>query len=273
MKGKLFKTTRRTGCVLGKGGPGKTTVSMGLATGIPIVAKQAGIEAKTLLIDNDPQGNASYAYQANTTDAPTMYHVFSGDVDIHDVIQHTPQGDIIPANQLLTKTDGLFENYLEAVDRLRDELDKLEGEYSHIIIDNQPLIGGLLTTQALAACTDLVIPVTADVFSLQGLERLQQAIVSIRRHVNPNLAISGILLNKFNPRFNLSGGLMQSLSKWAEMNDTKVFDTYIREGVSVREAQTVRQNLFTYAPHSNPALDFQKFIKTEYLKIKENNHG
>lgn len=257
------KTPRITGSVLGKGGPGKSTVSMGIVTGLTHV----DCNAKPLLVDHDPQGNSSFVFGANTIDAATMYNVFANEVDIHEAIQHTPQGDIIPANQLLTKIEGLFDNYLEAVDRLREELDKLSGEYTHIIIDNQPLIGGLLTTQALAACTDLVIPVTADVFSLQGLDRLHQAIVSIRKRVNPGLKISGILLNKFNPRFNLSSGLMDRLEKWAGVNGTKVFKTFIRESVSLREAQTLRKSLFEYAPNSNTAKDLLDFIRNEYLGI------
>lgn len=253
--------TRRTAPVIGKGGPGKTTTAMALATGIPLVQPTA----KTLLVDLDPQGNASLVYGANTQTAPTMYHVYSGEVSIHDAIQHTAQGDIIPANQMLTKVDGLFDDYLEGVDRLGDVLDALEGEYTHIIIDNQPLIGGMLTTQSLAASTDLVVPVTADIFSLQGLDRLQQAITSIRKRVNPGLVISGVLLNKFNPRFQISSGIVQSLQRWAEVNGTRVFETYIRESVAVREAQTVRQSLFAYAPQSKPAEDFLTFIRTEYL--------
>ncbi|MDL2318130.1 ParA family protein [Eubacteriales bacterium OttesenSCG-928-A19] len=258
--------TRRTGCVIGKGGPGKSTIAMAIATGLPIVGKKHdGLEVRTLLVDYDPQANASFVYRANIKSAPTMYHVYSGEADIHEAIQHTEQGDIIPANQLLTKVESLFDNYLEAVDKLGEALDALEGEYTHIIIDNQPLIGGILTTQALAACTDLVVPVTAEVFSLQGLERLQQAIASIRKRINPGLTVDGLLLNKFNPRFNLSGGLMTSIQKWAQENDTRVYKTYIRESVAVREAQTVKQSLFEYAPTSNPAKDFLAFLENEYL--------
>lgn len=260
--------TRITSAAIGKGGPGKSTVAMGLATGLPVVEPGA----KTLLIDYDPQGNASYAYQANTIDAPNLYHVYSGEADIRETIQHMPQGDIIPANQLLTKVEGLFDNYLDAVERLREALETVSQDYTHIIIDNQPLIGGLLTTQALAASGDLVIPITADVFSLQGLERLQQAIASIRKRINPNLRVDGLLLNKFNPRHTLSSGLLNSVNKWAEVNETRVYPTYIRESVAVREAQTLRQSLFDYAPQSNPARDLLRFIREDYLSTERSGN-
>ena len=147
---------------------------------------------------------------------------------------------------------------------LGEQLKKLSEEYTHVFIDNQPLIGGILTTQALACADDLVVPVSADTFTIQGLAKLQGALTDIREMVNPSIKIDGLLLTRHNPRTILSGDLAENMRKWAEGEKTQVYETFIRESVAVKEAQASKQSLFEYAPTSNPAVDYLSFIK-EYL--------
>lgn len=250
---------RITTIINGKGGVGKTTTAHALATGLDRT------KYKTLAIDYDPQGNLSHAFGAETNACPTMYHVFNGEISIEDAIQHTEQGDIIAANAWLGQLEGMMGGpaYLKSVRKLRQQLDQLTG-YTNVFIDNQPLIGGILTTQSLAAADDLIVPMAADVFALQGLARLDEAIRDIVEVVNPGLKIDGILLTKYNPRTLIASGLASNITLWAEGNGTRVYQTYIRESVSVREAQAKKTSLFDYAPSSNPAVDYRAFV-SEYL--------
>lgn len=251
---------RITGIINGKGGVAKTSTAHALATGLG----KGGYRA--LAIDYDRQGNLSLAYGADTTAAPTMYHVVAGDVPIGEAIQHTAQGDIIAGNASLTKIDALFSgsSYLKGIKQLRTHLAQLPEEYTHVIIDNAPNIGGLQALQVLTAATDLVVPMTADAFSAQGVADLQEALENVREDFNPELVITGILIVRHNPRILIANKISGDLHRWAESNQTRIYKTFIRDGVSVKESQLRQQSLFDYAPTSNPAIDYLHFIE-EYL--------
>ena len=252
---------RITTIINGKGGVGKTTTTHALATGLD------KSKYKTLAIDYDPQGNLSYAFGVDINNTPTMYHVFTDVITAQEAIQHTRQGDIIAGNGFLGQLEAMFSGpaYLRSIRKLAEQLRPLADQYTHIFIDNQPLIGGILTTQALACADDLVVPVSADTFTLQGLAKLQGALKDIREMVNPKIKIDGLLLTRHNPRTIISGDLAENMRAWAEREQSRVYQTYIRESVAVKEAQANKQSLFEYSPQSNPAIDYQTFI-TEYLE-------
>jgi len=244
----------------GKGGVGKTTTAHALATGLD------KSKHKTLAIDYDPQGNLSYAFGVDVNNTPTMYHVFSGDITLQEAIQHTRQGDIIAGNGFLGQLEAMFSGpaYLRCIRKLGEQLQQLGREYTHVFIDYQPLIGGILTTQALACADDLVVPVSVDTFTIQGLAKLQGALKDIREMINPPIKIDGLLLTRHNPRTIISGDLSDNMRKWAESEQTRVYQAFIRESVVVKEAQASKESLFEYAPQSNPAADYLAFIH-EYL--------
>lgn len=283
---------RITTVINGKGGVGKTTTAQALGTGLNKTAVLVRVEEfeddgqiiqkriykrgedvhqyKTLAVDYDPQGNLSFAFGADVLNSPTMYHVINGDISIREAVQHTPQGDIIVGNASLTKIESLFagDDIFEGLNKLQEQLGQLEGEYTHIFIDNQPLIGGMLTRQTLIAADDLVVPMVADMFTIQGLARLEKAVESIQKRDNPNLKIAGILLTKHNPRTIFGTSVGEVINTWAAQRDAKVYGTFIRESVSVKEAQAKKQSLFDYAPTSNPAFDYLAFIE-EYLQAEK----
>lgn len=255
---------RITTIINGKGGVGKTTTTHALATGLDKT------KYKPLAIDYDPQGNLSHAFGVDVNNVPTMYHVFRGDLGLKDAVQHTPQGDIVAGNAWLAQLEAMFSGpaYLKSIRKLKQLLTDLEEDYTHVLIDNQPLIGGILTTQSLAAASDLIVPMAAEVFALQGLARLQEAVGEIKENISPTLRIDGVLLTKLNPRTNISTGLTKAINQWAEQENTKVYKTFIRESVSVKEAQVNQQSLFDFAPESNPAKDYLDFIQ-EYLETEK----
>lgn len=250
---------RITTVINGKGGVAKTTTAHALAAGL----YKGGF--RPLAIDYDRQGNLSLAFGADNKNEPTMYHVISGEATLAEAIQETPQGFIIAGNSSLGKLDTLFAGagFLKGVKQLRQKLEGLSG-FSHVIIDNAPNIAGLQALQSLAAATDIVIPMTTEVFSAQGVTDFQEAYESVREDLNPGLAVAGVLLVRHNPRTQISGKIGGDLRVWAEQNGIHIYNTTIREGVSVKESQLLRQSLFDYAPTSNPALDYLSFLK-EYV--------
>ena len=165
-----------------KGGVGKTTTAHALATGLT----HRGYKA--LVIDADPQGNISYAMQADTLQAG-LYEAMRGDVAAPDAIQQTQQGDIISSSLYLAGADMEFTQTGREY-RLREVLDAISADYSHVIIDCPPSLG-IMTINSLTASTDVVIPVGAEIFSLQGLQQLLTTIGKVRKYSNPDIAIAG----------------------------------------------------------------------------------
>jgi chromosome partitioning protein len=281
---------RTTTIINGKGGVGKTTTAHAMATGLnktvvwngKVRTDEDGNQAKlyemgedinrykTLAVDYDPQGNLSFAFGADVLNSPTMYHIINGDISIHEAIQHTPQGDLIVGNASLTKIESMFsgDDIFEGLEKLREQLALVSEAYTHVFIDNQPLIGGMLTRQTLIAADDLVVPMAADMFTIQGLARLEKAVESIIKRDNPRLRIAGLLLTKHNSRTIFGSDVSHAIAKWAAEHQTIVFDSFIRESVAVKESQAKKKSLYDYAPKSNPAIDYLLFIQ-EYLKKGE----
>ena len=238
-----------------KGGVGKTTTAHALATGLI----KKGF--KVLVVDTDPQGNISHTMQADTIDKG-LYEAMKEELSAMELIQHTPQGDILPSTLLLTAADMEFvstgrEYILETV------LENVKSNYDYIVIDSPPQLG-ILTINALVVSDDVIIPMTADIYSLQGLNQLYSTINRVRKFCKKNIVVAGLLLTRYSDRTILSRELKESISAKAKELDSRLYNTIIRESVSIREAQTARQSIFDYAPKSNPAIDYMDFI-TEYL--------
>ena len=142
--------------------------------------------------------------------------------------------------------------------RLKEALAAL-GEYSFIIIDTPPALG-ILTVNALAASDSIIIPAQADAYSLAGIGQLHQTIEAVRQYCNPNLNILGIVMTRHNPRSILSRDLTRLIKQTAEHLGSKLFHSFIREAVAVREAQAKRQSIFSYAPKSHAAADYLSLV-------------
>lgn len=241
-----------------KGGIGKTTTAQALGNGL----NKRGM--KTLLVDLDPQGNLSLSMGADLMQN-TIYEAIKGEVRIEEVIQYTNQGDIIASNILLSGAEVDLNNRPGREYTLKELLEPLKKKYDFIVIDTAPSLG-LLTINSLTAADKVIIPLSADIYSLQGLGQLQNTINSIRKYVNPNLEIEGILLTKFNERTILNRDLKESIEEAASVMNTKLFKVYIREGVAIREAQAENTSIFDYSPDSKPALDYKAFID-EILEV------
>lgn len=240
-----------------KGGIGKTTTAVNLATGLARMGK------KTLLVDMDSQVNATDTYRAETDGVGTLYDLMvHGDTD---VIQHTELGDIIAGDRLLKDADkqitGPSANF-----RVRKGLEKIKARYDYIILDTPPALSVLLIN-ALTAADQCIIPLTADRYGLQGLASLHENIADVREYTNPRIGVMGILLVKFGGRLKTEQAVLESLDGYAKMFGTKVFESKIRTANAVQKAQLARQGLFEYAPNCTAAEDYMDLVK-EVL-----NHG
>lgn len=230
-----------------KGGQGKTTTAQALAT---------GARGKVLAIDLDPQSNLTFSMGGNAADVGA-YELITGSVKASQSIQQTRQGDIIAASSSLALADTTFTGR-ERTTALIDAIQPIKGKYDHIIIDCPPTLNTLLVN-ALTAADAVIIPLTADMYSLQGLYQLKQSIDAAKR-VNTGLTVGGALFIKHNFRTILSRDLTDVIKDKCRELDIPIYKTTIREGVAIREAQTQRMSIFEYAPKSKPAKDYKQLI-------------
>lgn len=237
-----------------KGGVAKTTTTSALASGLC----QRGY--KVLCLDIDPQCNLSIGSGADILNMDhTLYDVFRGEVTLQEIITDTSMGyDLVTGGLALAGADMEFtqtgREYM-----VKESLESVSGLYDYCIIDTPPTLG-ILTVNALTASDGVVIPLTADLYSLQGLSQLNILIQKVKRYSNHSLKIIGLLITRHDGRTNVSKALMDQISQTADRLDTKVFDKPIRNSVAVRESQLLRTDLFTEAPRANATQDYNSFI-------------
>ena len=236
-----------------KGGVGKSTTAEALIAGLLLKGYSC------LAIDLDAQGNLSYTAGAKTEGVPTVLEMLTGEATAREAIQHLKGGDVIAANKSLAGADA-FINSTGKEYKLKEALEELQGEYKYIIIDTPPALG-ILTVNALTACHSIIIPAQADIYSLQGIEKLAETIKPVKKYCNPSIFIEGILLTRYSPRSVLSREVAEIAGKLADKLGTKVFKTTIREAIAVKEAQISQQSLFEYAPKAKVAEDYRAFIE------------
>ena len=240
-----------------KGGVGKTATAQALGAGL------ARKKKKVLYIDLDSQTNLSYGLGADPEGLNSM-DVLTGEATAAEAIQHTPQGDVIAGSEALAGADAAIDGTGKEY-RLKEAIDGLQ--YDYIIIDT-PAQLGTLTVNALTAANSVVIPVQAEVYSLQGIGQLNQTIEAVKKYCNRDLYIRGILITRYNGRAVISKDMQSNLKDAAEQLKTKLYSTPIRECVSIKEAQAIQQDIYTYAPRSNAAKDYEAFIK-EFTERKK----
>ena len=242
-----------------KGGVAKTTTAGALASGLA----QRGY--KVIVVDLDPQCNLSLGSGADILNMDqTLYDVFKGTADLPDLIQKTDLGyDLITGGLTLAGADMDFTQTGREF-MLKEALDEIRTDYDFCIIDTPPTLG-ILTVNALTASDGVVIPLTADLFSLQGLSQLDLLMDRVRKYSNRDLKIEGLLITIHDERTNISKALSEKINQTAEKLGTRVFSHPIRRSVAVRESQTLMVDLFTEAPQANATKDYNSFID-EILK-------
>jgi chromosome partitioning protein len=223
-----------------KGGVGKTTTAVNLA------ASLAAAEQRTLLIDGDPQGNATSGIGAHRDQVnATVYDVLIGDRTISDATirhVHFKHLDVVPA------TPDLAGAEIELVERqnrermMRAAVMSVRENYDYVLIDCPPSLG-LITLNMLAAADALLIPLQCEYYALEGLSQLLNTVHLIQRSVNPELAIDGVLLTMFDARLNLS---RQVATEAREYFGSQVFETVVPRNVRLAEAPSFGKPIILY---------------------------
>lgn len=235
-----------------KGGVGKSTTAGALSAGL------RGKGFRVLTIDLDPQNNVSFATGANS-DALSAYDLLTGRATAAQAIQHTGQGDIIPAGRSLARADVELSTMTGREYRLKEALEPIRKTYDFVIIDTPPALG-LLTINAMTASDNVIIAAQADIFSLQGIGQLSETIDAVKKYCNHGLKLMGILLTRHSGRAILSRDMTEMIEATAAQLGTFVYESVIRENISVKEAQASRTDIFSYAPKSNASKDYAAFV-------------
>jgi chromosome partitioning protein len=235
-----------------KGGVGKSTTAHALGTGI------SSMGHKVLFIDLDAQANLTHTLGIEQN-GPISMDVLMREASAAEATVHGDRWDCIPAAPELAGADMTL-NVTGKEYRLKEALEPISDLYEYIIIDTPPALG-ILTINALTACTGVIIPAQADIYSLQGIGHLYGTIETVRKYCNPNLNIKGILLTRYNPRSILTRDITDMIRQTAGELKTIVYKTAIREAIAIKEAQAQQQNIFEYAPKGKATEDYRMFVE------------
>lgn len=243
-----------------KGGVGKSTTALSLGSILGFKNK------KVLLIDMDSQANLTYS---SGIDKPikTITDVLGGECSSSEAIVKCKYYDLLCADKYLSNVE--MSDVEPSLLRKIVSQPNISKSYDYVIIDTPPSLGNL-SYNSLVASDYVIVPVEASVFSMQGIVQLYNTIQNIREHNNKSLKILGILLVRYNNRTVLSRNIKNSLCNYAKVINTMVFNTSIRQGIAVTEAQFKQQPLIDYAGKSKPALDYINFADEVLERIESN---
>ena len=243
-----------------KGGVGKTTTTVTLCA---ILAKKG---KKVLLIDADPQGNATSGVGLTKEVEESIYDVLVGDTTAEETIQATSIKNlkVCPSNINLAGAEVELVSMMSREQRLKEKLDEVKDKFDFIIIDCPPSLG-LITLNAFTASDSILIPVQCEYYALEGLGQLLNTVNLVKKHLNKSLEIEGALLTMYDARTNLSNQVVKEVKKYF---DDKVYKTVIPRNVRLSEAPSYGMPITLFDPRSKGAKSYEKFAK-EFLKNNE----
>lgn len=236
-----------------KGGVGKTTTAVNLSA---LLAKKG---KKVLLIDTDPQGNATSGVGVDKTVSFSVYDVLVDDVEIENTLQLTEMKnlEVCPSNinvagaevQLVSKENREY--------KLKEKIEKIKNDYDYVIIDCPPSLG-LVTLNAFTASDSVLIPIQCEYYALEGLGQLINTINLVKKRLNKELVIEGALLTMYDARTNLSNQVVKEVKNYF---DDKVYKTVIPRNVKLSEAPSYGMPICMYDARSKGSRCYDKFAK------------
>ncbi|MFO7612749.1 MAG: AAA family ATPase [Clostridia bacterium] len=237
-----------------KGGVGKTTTAVNLSACLAYLGK------KTLLVDNDPQGNASSGLGIDKWHVEkSIYDVLINEIDIKTVIRGTMLENlyICPSNIQLAGAEIELVNQIMRESRLKNALSSIRDEYEYILVDCPPSLG-LLTLNSLTAADTILVPIQCEYYALEGLAQLMNTVKLVQRHLNPSLQVEGVVLTMFDSRTNLSLQVVEDVRKYFS---DKVYGTLIPRNVRLSEAPSFGLPIILYDQTSKGAESYVNLAK------------
>lgn len=244
-----------------KGGVGKTTTAINLASALAI------LEKKVLLIDSDPQANATSGIGVQESEYEAdIYDSLVSDMPLSEIVLETKIKSLflIPSSINLVGAEIELVNLENREHILRQKLSEIKDDYDYIIIDCLPSLG-LITINALCAADSVIIPVQCEIFSLEGLGKLKNTISMVKENLNPELEIEGLVMSMFDKRLRMANMVVNEVKNL--VND-RVFDTIIHRNSKVGEAPSFGQPVILYDADSKGTINF---LNLAYEFLKNNN--
>jgi len=246
-----------------KGGVGKTTTAFNLSSALAFIGKN------TLLLDTDPQAHSTVSIVNDPSKfEKSIYDVL---VDSNEKIRNIIVNSSIPGLEVaiskisMAKLEPILLGEIDGHFRLRDVIEPIKNRYDFIIIDTPPTLG-LITINALVAATHILIPIQSSYLSLEGTDDLLETIEKIKKNVNPNLKLLGVLITLHDKRTNISKDAVLRIKK---VFGKKVFRTMISRSVKLEESPAYKESIFTYAGHSIGAIQYKKLAEEVIRRAKK----